>query len=66
MNRRVDIVVLTTLTADQAALLPAASGSDSKLHTGQTSAQAAKAAQQSSTTTESTTESSTSTTTAHN
>ncbi|MEV4351735.1 flagellar motor protein MotB [Actinoplanes sp. NPDC049596] len=64
MNRRVDIVVLTTLTADQAALLPAASGADSKLHSGQTSAQAAKAAQQSSSTTETTTESST--TSAHN
>ncbi|GAA0483336.1 flagellar motor protein MotD [Paractinoplanes deccanensis] len=68
MNRRVDIVVLTTLTADQAALLPAAAGSDSKLHTGQTSAQAAaaeKAAQQSTSTTESTTESTT-TTSSHN
>jgi chemotaxis protein MotB len=40
MNRRVDIVVLTTLPADQAALLPTASGSDAKLHTGQTTAQA--------------------------
>src|SRR5690349_12136843 len=40
MNRRVDVVVLTTLTADQAALLPAASGADSKLHTGETSVQA--------------------------
>ncbi|WP_127498445.1 flagellar motor protein MotB [Actinoplanes solisilvae] len=39
MNRRVDIVVLTTLTADQAALLPAAAGADNKLHPGQTSAQ---------------------------
>ncbi|BBH64971.1 flagellar basal body stator protein MotB [Actinoplanes sp. OR16] len=39
-NRRVDVVVLTTLTADQAALLPSAAGSDSKLHTGQTTAQA--------------------------
>ncbi|MFF5079534.1 flagellar motor protein MotB [Actinoplanes sp. NPDC000266] len=64
MNRRVDIVVLTTLTADQAALLPAASGSDSKLHTGQTSSQA-KAAQDAATAAESTTESST-TSTAHN
>ncbi|MBM2617366.1 OmpA family protein [Actinoplanes sp. LDG1-06] len=44
MNRRVDIVVLTTLTADQAALLPAAAGADNKLHPGQTSA-AAKSAQ---------------------
>lgn len=40
MNRRVDIVVLTTLPADQAALLPAAAGADAKLHTGQTTAQA--------------------------
>ncbi|MEU8815832.1 flagellar motor protein MotB [Actinoplanes sp. NPDC048796] len=63
MNRRVDIVVLTTLTADQAALLPAASGSDSKLHTGQTSAQA-KAAQDAASAAESTTKSST-TSTAH-
>ena len=49
MNRRVDVVVLTTLPADQAALLPAAAGADAKLHTGQTTAQAdaiAKAAQQ--------------------
>ncbi|GAB2629568.1 flagellar motor protein MotD [Paractinoplanes abujensis] len=45
MNRRVDIVVLTTLSADQAALLPAAAGADNKLHPGQTSA-AAKSAQQ--------------------
>jgi chemotaxis protein MotB len=41
MNRRVDVVVLTTLPADQAALLPAAAGADAKLHTGQTTAQAA-------------------------
>jgi chemotaxis protein MotB len=40
MNRRVDVVVLTTLPADQAALLPAAAGSDANLHTGQTTAQA--------------------------
>ena len=40
MNRRVDIVVLTTLPADQAALLPVAAGSDAKLHSGQTTAQA--------------------------
>ncbi|BCJ53810.1 hypothetical protein Asp14428_52850 [Actinoplanes sp. NBRC 14428] len=45
MNRRVDVVVLTTLNAEQAALLPAASGADSKLHTGETTAEAnAKAA----------------------
>ena len=41
MNRRVDVVVLTTLTAEQAALLPAAAGSDAKLHAGTTSATAA-------------------------
>jgi chemotaxis protein MotB len=49
MNRRVDVVVLTTLPPDQAALLPAAAGADAKLHTGQTTAQAeavAKATQQ--------------------
>ncbi|MGK5679453.1 flagellar motor protein MotB [Actinoplanes sp. URMC 104] len=58
MNRRVDIVVLTTLTADQAALLPSAAGSDNKLHQGQTSA-AAKAAQTAGTTTDNTSESGT-------
>jgi chemotaxis protein MotB len=36
MNRRVDVVVLTTLTAEQAALLPAAAGDEAKLHTGST------------------------------
>jgi len=36
MNRRVDVVVLTTLPADEAALLPSAAGTDSKLHTGAT------------------------------
>jgi chemotaxis protein MotB len=41
MNRRVDVVVLTQLTAEQAALLPAAAGDDAKLHTGTTSADAA-------------------------
>jgi chemotaxis protein MotB len=40
MNRRVDVVVLTTLKPDQAALLPAAAGSDSKLHAGETTAAA--------------------------
>jgi chemotaxis protein MotB len=57
MNRRVDVVVLTTLPADQAALLPAAAGADAKLHTGQTTAQAAaisKAAQQAGNTADST------------
>jgi chemotaxis protein MotB len=61
MNRRVDIVVLTTLPADQAALLPAAAGADSKLHTGQTTAEAEAAAG----TTESATTQPTSTTTSH-
>jgi chemotaxis protein MotB len=41
MNRRVDVVVLTTLTAEQAALLPAAAGDDSELHAGATTAEAA-------------------------
>jgi chemotaxis protein MotB len=41
MNRRVDVVVLTSLTAEQAALLPAAAGDDAKLHAGTTSAPAA-------------------------
>ncbi|MEU8237161.1 flagellar motor protein MotB [Actinoplanes missouriensis] len=55
-NRRVDVVVLTTLTADQAALLPSAAGSDAKLHTGQTTAQAqAEAEAAEKTTTDSTT-----------
>jgi chemotaxis protein MotB len=40
MNRRVDVVVLTMLKADQAALIPAAAGADSTLHTGQTTAEA--------------------------
>jgi chemotaxis protein MotB len=44
VNRRVDIVVLTTLPADQAALLPAAAGDDAKLHAGQTTAAAETAA----------------------
>jgi chemotaxis protein MotB len=44
LNRRVDVVVLTDLPADQAALLPMAAGDDSKLHTGQTTAQANAAA----------------------
>lgn len=38
MNRRVDVVVLTQLTAEQAALLPAAAGDDAKLHAGATHA----------------------------
>jgi len=66
MNRRVDVVVLTTLPADQAALLPAAAGEDAKLHTGQTTAEAeavAKATQQADSTTDTTT--GTTTTTAH-
>lgn len=59
MNRRVDVVVLTTLPADQAALLPAAAGDDAKLHTGQTTAEAdavAKAAQQADSTADTTTD----------
>jgi chemotaxis protein MotB len=65
MNRRVDVVVLTRLTADQAALLPAAAGADAKLHTGQTTAQAEaieKAAQQAGSTTDTTTDTTTTTT----
>jgi chemotaxis protein MotB len=57
MNRRVDVVVLTTLKAEQAALLPAASGSDAVLHGGQTTLQATaieKAAQQAAGTTDTT------------
>ncbi|KUL25970.1 flagellar motor protein MotB [Actinoplanes awajinensis] len=45
MNRRVDVVVLTMLSADQAALLPSAAGTDTKLHAGQTSAEAKAAAE---------------------
>jgi chemotaxis protein MotB len=55
MNRRVDVVVLTTLNAEQAALLPAAAGDDAELHSGTTAAQAA-GAQAAAGTTESTTE----------
>jgi chemotaxis protein MotB len=44
MNRRVDVVVLTQLSADQATLLPSASGADAKLHSGETTAQAQAAA----------------------
>jgi chemotaxis protein MotB len=36
MNRRVDVIVLTTLTPEQAALLPAAAGEDAKPHAGAT------------------------------
>jgi len=64
MNRRVDIVVLTTLKADQAALLPVAAGSDGKLHTGQTTAEA-KAAEQAAHGTTGTTANTATTTTAH-
>lgn len=66
MNRRVDVVVLTTLSADQAALLPSAAGKDTKLHTGQTTAEAKaaeKAAQPASDSTDSTTGTTHSTTT---
>jgi chemotaxis protein MotB len=44
LNRRVDVVVLTQLSADQAALLPSAAGTDSTLHAGQTTAEATAAA----------------------
>jgi len=54
MNRRVDVVVLTMLNAEQAALLPAAAGNDAKLHTGTTSKQAAAEAKAGAGTTEST------------
>jgi chemotaxis protein MotB len=40
MNRRVDVVVLTQLTAEQAALLPTVAGDDAKLHAGATHAEA--------------------------
>jgi chemotaxis protein MotB len=40
LNRRVDVVVQTTLPADQAALLPSVAGPDGKPHTGTTTAQA--------------------------
>ncbi|GAB1643317.1 flagellar motor protein MotB [Krasilnikovia sp. MM14-A1259] len=40
MNRRVDVVVLTMLKPDQAALLPSAAGADAKPHIGQTTAEA--------------------------
>jgi len=59
MNRRVDVVVLTKLNAEQAALLPAAAGDDAKLHTGTTTKQAAREAKATAGTTESTTESTT-------
>jgi chemotaxis protein MotB len=39
MNRRVDVIVLSSLPADQRALLPTAAGDDAKLHTGQTTAE---------------------------
>ena len=55
MNRRVDVVVLTQLTAEQAALLPAASGDDTKLHTGLTTKQAAADAKAAGDTTETST-----------
>jgi chemotaxis protein MotB len=59
MNRRVDVVVLTQLNAEQAALLPAAAGDDAKLHTGTTTEQAKADAKATTGTTESTTESTT-------
>jgi chemotaxis protein MotB len=65
LNRRVDVVVLTTLPANQAALLPAAAGDDSKLHSGETTAAAAARAKADASTTESTSTPS-NTTTTHN
>jgi chemotaxis protein MotB len=59
MNRRVDIVVLTLLNAEQAALLPAAAGGDAKLHTGTTTAQTAAKAKASVPAAETTTDSTT-------
>jgi chemotaxis protein MotB len=56
MNRRVDVVVLTQLNAEQAALLPAAAGDDAKLHTGTTTEQARADAKAATGTTDSTTE----------
>jgi chemotaxis protein MotB len=56
MNRRVDVVVLTQLTAEQAALLPAAAGNDAKLHTGTTTEPAPAAPKATTGTTESTSE----------
>ena len=61
MNRRVDVVVLTTLNAEQAALLPAAAGDDSKLHSGTTTEQAAAEAKAQAGATESTSEPTTTT-----
>ncbi|MFI5493160.1 flagellar motor protein MotB [Actinoplanes sp. NPDC051859] len=55
MNRRVDVVVLTSLNAEQAALLPAAAGEDAKLHTGETTAAAAAKAKSATGTSETTT-----------
>ncbi|WP_067508863.1 flagellar motor protein MotB [Actinoplanes sp. TFC3] len=63
MNRRVDVVVLTTLKADQASLLPSAAGDDAKLHTGETSAEAASAAKTGEPTTDSNSEPATGATT---
>ncbi len=54
-NRRVDVIILTTLSAEQAALLPSAAGDDSKLHSGQTTAEAAAAAKAAATEAETTT-----------
>jgi chemotaxis protein MotB len=55
VNRRVDVVVLTNLPADQAALLPITAGDDAKLHTGQTTAEADAAAKAPTKSTESST-----------
>ena len=66
INRRVDVVVLTSLSPDQAALLPITAGEDAKLHTGQTTAEAEAAAKAATHGTESKTETAEpSTTTSH-
>ena len=65
MNRRVDVVVLTTVNAEQAALLPSAAGKDSKLHPGQTTAEAQAETAATETTPESSTSESSTTTPTH-
>jgi chemotaxis protein MotB len=71
MNRRVDVVVLSTISADQRALLPTAAGADATLHAGATGPETPVTAEvptanEGTATTESTgTESATPTTTEH-
>jgi chemotaxis protein MotB len=54
MNRRVDVVVLSTISADQRALLPTAAGDDAKLHAGATGPETPVTAEDAGTSTEST------------